>query len=84
MAGEGLGSRTMELGSEGGAFSLEDLGFRGGLPLIPPLGLGEEEGGSTAWVSRKIAFLGCIKCFIGKKRENGRGKTDFTERKKEE
>lgn len=77
LAGEGLESGTMEFGSEGGAFSLNDLGFRGGLPLIPPLGLGEEDGGSAAWVSRKIAFLGCIKCFIEEKWK-------FTERKKEE
>ena len=49
--------------SDGGEFSLEDLGFRGGLrPLISaPLRLEEEEsGGSTRWVCRKIEFLGCF------------------------
>ena len=58
----------MELGFDCGAFSFEDdLGFRGGLsPWIPKsLGLGEEDdSGSGRWVSRKIRFLGCIKCFI--------------------
>lgn len=82
LAGEGLESGSMELGSEGGAFSLEDLGFRGGLPLIPALGQGEE-GGSAAWASRKIAFLGCIKCFIAKKWRNGRRRNGFHREKEE-
>uniref|UniRef100_A0A9I9D481 Uncharacterized protein n=1 Tax=Cucumis melo TaxID=3656 RepID=A0A9I9D481_CUCME len=68
LASEGLESRTMELGSNGGAFSLEDdLGFRGGLlPLISvPFGQGEVDGsGSARWVSRNIGFLGYIKCLI--------------------
>ena len=82
LAGEGLESGSMEFGSEGGAFSLEDLGFLGGLPLIPALGH-DEEGWSAAWVSRKIPFLGCIKCFIGKKRRIGGSGKGF-DREKEE
>lgn len=50
------------LGSVGGAFSFADFGFLDGLGL-DKLGLGDE-GGSVECVSLKIAFLGCMKCFI--------------------
>lgn len=68
-AGEGLESEIMELGSDGGAFSLEALGFQGGLGLAE-IGFGDE-GGSV--ISLNIAFLGCMKCFIEKCREKERG-----------
>lgn len=78
-AGEGLESEAIEFGSEGGAFSLHDLGFRGGLPLIPALGLGEDGGWSpaAACASLKIAFLGCIKCFIARNEDGSKIKTEF-------
>ena len=49
-------------GSDGGAFSFVDLGFLDGLGLAK-LGL-SDDGGSVECVSLKIAFFGCMKCFI--------------------
>ena len=59
-AGEGFGSGGKELGSDGGAFSLEGFCFREGRIILAALGFGE--GGGS--VSLKIVFLGCMKCFI--------------------
>lgn len=58
-AGEGLRSGGKELGSDGGAFSLEGFCFREGRILVA---LGFGEGGGS--VSLKMVFLGCMKCFI--------------------
>ena len=65
IAGEAfVGAGGNEFGSDGGgAFSLEAFCFRDGRGLAA-LGFGDDDAGGSSVVSLKIAFLGCMKCFI--------------------
>ena len=73
IASDGLDSKVMEVRSNDGAFSLANLDFQDGRGL-EELGL-RDDAGSVEFASLKIAFLGCMKCFIASTDLTGRKRT---------
>ena len=69
-----LALRCSERGGGGGSFSLVDLCLRDGLGFLAEEAWFEGDGNSAGkgvCVSRKIAFLGSMKCFIVQTNRNG-------------